>query len=161
MLSCHRHLQRGLPLRRSSNGCRARRPRQIRRRSSRDAPALRLHAARRTTGSPQCRPPGLGLWPARPGTRIYGFGCDHRSRWEDRGAVRLPRFYALMGWKFLASPTLLSVSWLWVRSYSLAAPGNDPKQDRERAVSEPSGESLRMFSWLVFQTPGAPVLFVL
>jgi hypothetical protein len=24
-----------------------------------------------------------------------------------------------------------------------------------------SGESLRMFSWLVFQAPGAPVLFVL
>ena len=27
--------------------------------------------------------------------------------------------------------------------------------------NEAPGESLRMFSWLLFQTPGAPVLFVL
>jgi hypothetical protein len=32
---------------------------------------------------------------------------------------------------------------------------------RKRAVSKPGDESLRMFSWLVFQTSGAPVLFVL
>ena len=31
------------------------------------------------------------------------FGCDHRSRWEDRGALRIPRFPALIGWKFPVS----------------------------------------------------------
>ena len=37
-----------------------------------------------------------GFWPAWRGARLYGLGCDHRSRWEDRGALRLPRFHALI-----------------------------------------------------------------
>jgi hypothetical protein len=37
-----------------------------------DAPALRLHAARRTSGPPQCRSAGLELRPAWRGARLYG-----------------------------------------------------------------------------------------
>jgi len=59
-----------------------------------DPPALRLHPARRTSGPPQCRSSGLGFRPVRRGARLHGVGCDHRSRWQDRGAIRVPRFSA-------------------------------------------------------------------
>ena len=34
-------------------------------------------------------------------------------------------------------------------------------EDEDDDENEAPGERLRLFSWLLFQTPGAPVLFVL
>jgi len=41
---------------------------------------------------------------------------------------------------------------------SLRVAGFEDEDDDE---NEAPGERLRLFSWLLFQTPGAPVLFVL
>jgi hypothetical protein len=34
-----------------------------------------------------------GLRPTRPSARIHRHGCDHRSRRQDRGALRVPRLH--------------------------------------------------------------------
>jgi len=35
-----------------------------------------------------------GSGPRSEAPDYTGFGCDHRSRWQDRGALRVPRFHA-------------------------------------------------------------------
>ena len=47
-------------------------------------------------GPPQCRSSCLGFRPSQRGARLHGSGCD-RSRRQDRGALRVPRFGAFIG----------------------------------------------------------------
>ena len=55
-------------------------------------PHIRTSFTRRLASSPECRrSPGTGFRPARRGTRVHWLGCNHRSRWQDRGALRVPR----------------------------------------------------------------------
>jgi hypothetical protein len=44
----------------------------------------------------------LGVSAARRSARLHGLGCDHRSRWQDGGALRRLRFHA-----FIAATALI------------------------------------------------------
>jgi hypothetical protein len=67
---------------------------QVRRRSPSDASGLCLYASWLAAGSAQFGTPGVGLGAEGRNARLHRCGFHHRTGWQDRGSLCLPRLAA-------------------------------------------------------------------